>query len=142
MTAMQSEVQTLIEKQADAIRMKDIDRLMSVYAPDIVYFDTVPPLQFAGSAALRARFLEWFEGFTSSLEVEMRDLLIVVSGEIAVAFWFSRVTGTLKNGQKVGSWVRATSACRRANHSWLIFHEHISWPVDTKTGSAARDLVP
>jgi ketosteroid isomerase-like protein len=53
MTSTQSQITALLESQAGAMRAKDIDRLMSLYSPDIVYFDVVPPLQYVGSAALR-----------------------------------------------------------------------------------------
>jgi ketosteroid isomerase-like protein len=126
----------------EAMRIKDIDRLMSLYSPDIIYFDVVPPLQYAGAPALRGRFLQWFDGWKGSIGMEIRDLNILVSGDIAVAHWLSRASGTLKNGHEVGSWVRATSCCQRSNHRWLITHEHVSWPVDAKSGSAAMDLMP
>ena len=142
MDTANSDVKALFDNQFEAIRSKDIDRLMSVYSPDIVYFDTVPPLQFAGPAALRSRFLEWFGGYQSPIDLEVRDLNLEVSGDMAVAYWFSRARGVLKNGREVGSWVRATSTCRRLDNSWLIFHEHISWPVDVSNGNAAMNLTP
>ena len=129
MTSTQSEVRTLLDSQSEAMRQKDIDRLMSLYSPDIIYFDVVPPLKYAGAAALRRRFLQWFDGWKGSIGMEIRDLNILASGDIAVAHWLSRASGTLKNGQEVGSWVRATSCCRRSNHGWLITHEHISLPI-------------
>jgi ketosteroid isomerase-like protein len=61
---------------------------------------------------------------------------------MAVANWLSRVSGTLKNGREAGSWLRATSCCRRASGRWWIFHEHVSLPVDMKSGRAILDLVP
>jgi hypothetical protein len=57
MASTQSEVRALLESWSEAIRIKDIDRLMSLYSPDIVYFDLVPPLQYSGSAAVRGEFL-------------------------------------------------------------------------------------
>jgi ketosteroid isomerase-like protein len=142
MASTQSEVRALLDRQSEAVRVKDIDQLMSLYSPDIIYFDVVPPLQFAGSAALRSRFLQWFDGYLGSIDMEIRDLNISASGDIALAHWFSRARGTSKSGQEVGSWVRATSCCQRANHGWLITHEHISLPVDFTSRSAAVDLVP
>jgi len=142
MGSTQSDVRALLDSQLDAIRAKDLDRLMAAYSPDIVYFDVVPPLQYAGSAALRGRFSEWFEGYRGPIGMEMRELNISTSGEIAVAHWLSRASGTLTNGREVGSWVRATSCYQRSNHRWLITHEHISMPVDVATGSAATDLLP
>ena len=122
--------------------MKDIDRLMSHYSPDIIYFDLVPPLQYIGSAALRNRFLEWFEGYKSGIGQDIRDLHILVSGEIAITSMLIRSGGTLKSGREVELWVRATSSCQRSNQTWLITHEHISLPVDLRNGSAVMDLVP
>jgi ketosteroid isomerase-like protein len=142
MASTESEVRGLLENQSTAMRAKDIARLMSVYSPDIIYFDVVPPLQFAGTAALRSRFLQWFDGWQSSIGLETRDLHLVASGDVAVAHWFSRASGTLRNGQDVGSWVRVTSCCQRSSHNWLITHEHVSWPVDVQSGSAAMDLIP
>jgi uncharacterized protein (TIGR02246 family) len=142
MDPTQSEVSALLDTQADAMRAKDIDQLMSLYSPDVAYFDTVPPLQYAGSAALRERFLRWFDGWEGLFEMEIRDVHVLASGDIAVAYRFSRARGTLKNGQKAESWVRATSCCQRSNHGWLITHEHVSWPVDVKSGTAAMNLTP
>lgn len=142
MASTESEVRSFFESQSEAMRIKDIDRLMSFYSPDVVYFDVVPPLQYAGAAALRARFSEWFDGYKGPLAMDTRDLNIVTNADIAVAHWLSRARGTLKNGREVGSWVRATSCCQRSSHGWLITHEHISLPADVKTGSAAMDLVP
>ncbi|WP_281412362.1 hypothetical protein [Rhizobium laguerreae] len=33
---------------------------MSLYSPEIVYFDVVPPLRFIGSEAVRSNFVRWF----------------------------------------------------------------------------------
>jgi ketosteroid isomerase-like protein len=138
----ESEIRTLVDSRSEAIRMKDIDRLMSHYSLDIVYFDAVPPLQYVGSAVLRDRFLQWFDGYKSGIEQDVRDLHIVASGDIAVAFMLIRAGGTLKNGNEFESWVRATSCCKRSGLAWLITHEHVSVPVDPSGGSAAVDLVP
>ncbi len=37
-----------VEDCAKALRAKDIDRVMSLYAPNIVSFDIVPPLRYVG----------------------------------------------------------------------------------------------
>jgi ketosteroid isomerase-like protein len=145
MASIQSEVRALLESWSEAARIKDIDRLMSLYSPDIVYFDVVPGLQYTGSAAVRGNFLRWFDGFKSSIGQEIRglnSLNILASGDIAVAYMLIRASGTLKDGREVGYWVRATVCCQRSDHRWLITHEHISLPVDFESGSAAMDLVP
>jgi ketosteroid isomerase-like protein len=142
MASTESEIRTLLESWSEAAGAKDIDRLMSHYSPDIVYFDVVPPLQFTGSAAVRANFLRWFDGFESSIGQEIGDSHLLVSGDIAVAYMLIRASGTLKGGREVGYWVRATVACKRSDGRWLITHEHISLPFDFEKGGVAMDLVP
>jgi ketosteroid isomerase-like protein len=142
MDSTRSEVSALLAAQSEAMRTKDIDRLMSLYSPSVTYFDTVPPLQYRGAAALRGRFLQWFDGWEGLFEMETTDVHVSCSGGIAVAYRFSRARGTLKSGQKAESWVRATSCCQRSNQQWLITHEHVSWPFDPKSGHAAMDLTP
>ena len=104
----QSEVKALLESWSEAIRAKDIDRLMSLYSPDVVYFDVVPPNQNVGFTAVRDNFLRWFNGWTGPIGVEIRDLNILVGGDAAVAYMLHRTSGTLNNGREVGYWVRAT----------------------------------
>jgi uncharacterized protein (TIGR02246 family) len=142
MDSTEHEVRALFANQSQAMQAKDIDRLMALYAPDVVYFDTVPPLRYVGSADLRGRFTQWFAGYSGPIRMDVRDLDIATSGDIAVAHWLSRASGTLQNGREVGSWVRVTSCCRQFNDGWLVTHEHVSWPVDLVTGRVAADLAP
>lgn len=142
MASTQSQIQALLDSRSEAVWTKDIDRLMSFYSADIVYFDLVPGLRYTGSAALRPRFLEWFDGYEGPIGQEIRDLNISASGGIAVASMLIRAGGTLKDGREVGFWVRATSCCERSDQGWSITHEHVSLPVDVGSGSAAMDLVP
>jgi ketosteroid isomerase-like protein len=142
MASIQSEVKALLDSRSEAVWIKDIDRLMAFYSPDIVYFDVVPGLQYIGSAALRPRFLDWFNNFEGSIGQEIGDLNISADGDIAVAYMLIRASGTLKNGPEVGYWVRVTTCCRRSNDRWSIAHEHVSLPVDVASGRAATDLVP
>jgi ketosteroid isomerase-like protein len=142
MDSVQAEIAVLLDGQREAMRAKDIDRLMSHYSRDIVYFDVVPPLQFVGASALRTRFTHWFESWAGPIDMEIRDLRIVASGDIAFASRFSRAVGTVKDGRQVGAWVRATSCCERSGRGWLVTHEHVSWPVDITTGHGVMNLVP
>ena len=137
-----SEIRAVLDSRAEAVRIKDIDRLRSLYSPDVVYFDVVPGLQFTGAAALRARFVQWFDSVAGSISMEIRDLNILVGRDIAVAYMLNRTSGTLKNGREVGHWVRATVGWQRSNHKWLIKHEHISLPINFESGRAAMDLAP
>ena len=101
MTSTQSEIRAFLDSRSEAISTGDLDRLMSFYSPNIVYFDIVPPLQYVGSA-LRERFSHWFDGFEGSIGQEVHDLTIVTSGDVALASMLIRASGTRKNGDEVG----------------------------------------
>ena len=49
----ESEIRLLIDGWIKALRAKDINGLMSYYAPDILLFDLAPPLQYRGADAYR-----------------------------------------------------------------------------------------
>jgi ketosteroid isomerase-like protein len=121
---------------------KDVDRLMSCYSPDVVYFDVVPPLRYRGAAELRRDYARWFDAWKSAIGAEFRDLNIAASGEIAVAHMLHRTSGILKDGREVGYWVRATICCQHSERRWLIGHEHVSLPIEMRSGRAAMDLLP
>ena len=155
MDSVQAELARLLKDQREAMQAKDIDRLMSHYSRDVVYFDVVPPLQFVGTSALRTRFTQWFESWEGPIEIEIRDLRIVASGDVAFACRFSRAVGTLRGGRQVGSWgtrhqllrtVRSELAdCARArllagrSHNWPRRHEPCSV---TSQETADRQLSP
>jgi glycine cleavage system protein P-like pyridoxal-binding family len=50
--AIRAEIQAVIDTQATAIRTKNVRLLLELYAPDVVYFDAVPPLRYVGLEAL------------------------------------------------------------------------------------------
>ena len=142
MEAMQTEVRALLDRRSDAARDKDLSQLLSLYAPDVVYFDVVPGLQYIGTSALRDRFAGWFSAFAGPITIHLRDVTILASGDLSVAFMLNRTSGTLTNGQAVSYWVRATVCCRRSAGGWLIAHEHVSLPVEMATGRVAMHLTP
>jgi ketosteroid isomerase-like protein len=128
-----TEVRTLLDGRVDACREKDIDRLMSLYSPDVVYFDVVPPLQFVGSAEVRRNFTRWFDEYDGPIGLETHDLSVAAGEDVAFAHMLHLDSGTRRNGVDGAVWVRSTVCCRRSNGTWLITHEHISmpgtWPV-------------
>lgn len=142
MESIQTEVRALLDSRSEAAGLKDLDRLMSLYSPDIVYFDIVPPLRYTGAAALRARFADWFQRWTGPIGQELHEVTIVGGGDVAAASMLIRASGTLTTGRDVDYWVRTSNAFTRGDGGWLIAHEHVSLPVDLQSGSAVVDLLP
>ncbi|RWK60362.1 nuclear transport factor 2 family protein [Mesorhizobium sp.] len=142
MTSAETQIRALLDSRSAAMGDKDIDWVMSLYSPDIVYFDLVPPLQYAGSSALRERFSDWFGRWTGPIGQELGDLKVIAGDNVAAAWMLIRASGTLKTGQDVDYWVRVSNSFQRSGDSWFITHEHVSLPVNMQTRTAVMDLAP
>ncbi|MEZ2130774.1 MULTISPECIES: nuclear transport factor 2 family protein [unclassified Sinorhizobium] len=142
MASTESEVKVLLDSRVEACRAKDIDRLMSLYSPDIVYFDVVPPLRFVGSDAVRDNFMRWFAEYEGPIGLETQELNVAISGDVAFAHMLHLDKGNSNLPEEKKFWLRSTVCCQRSNSKWLITHEHISLPVDFRSGTVLMDLVP
>ncbi len=129
----------LLETRVEACRTKDIDVLMSLYSPDIVYFDIVLPHQFVGADAVRSNFLRWFAEYEGDIGLETRDLCVTVDGDVAFAHMLHADSGTRRGGQEMEVWLRATVCARRIDDRWQIIHEHVSFPINLGDWSAVVD---
>ncbi|MBV2363815.1 YybH family protein [Streptomonospora nanhaiensis] len=132
MAAYETEIRELLDRRADACAAKDVDRLMSLYSPGVVYHDVVPPLQFVGEDAVRRNFVRWFGEYDGPISLETHELSVAVGGGAAFAHMLHLDSGTRKNGVRSSIWVRSTVGFRRTGGRWLITHEHISVPVDPR----------
>jgi ketosteroid isomerase-like protein len=132
----------LIDGLVKAIRAKDIGAVMSVYAPDLVAFDIIPPLQFVGSQAFTQVWQHVFDNF-DPIHYEVRDLRIAAGEDIAFSHSLNEFRGTLKNGRQIGFWLRWTAGLRKVHGKWLIAHLQASVPADVEqSGKAVLDLQP
>lgn len=138
----ETQIRNRIEDWANAFRSKDIDGVMSAFAPEIVSFDLVPPLAFSGREAYRKQWEKLFASYHGRIEYEIRDLSITAQHDVAFSHSINRIKGTLKNGQRTDVWLRMTACWRRIDGQWLIQHEHVSVPVDVGGGKALLDLKP
>ncbi|UVC17411.1 YybH family protein [Mesorhizobium onobrychidis] len=142
MTSAETQIRALLDSRSAAMGDKDIEWVMSLYSPDIVYFDLVPPLQYAGSSALRERFSDWFGRWTGPIGQELGDLKVIAGDTVAAAWMLIRASGTLRTGQDVDYWVRVSNGFQRSGDRWFITHEHVSLPVNMQTRTAVMDLAP
>jgi ketosteroid isomerase-like protein len=131
-----------LESRVEACRTKDIDRLMSLYSPDIVYYDVVLPHQFVGADAVRSNFLRWFAEYQGDIGLETHDLGVAVNGNVGFAHMLHADSGTRRGGQDMVVWLRATVCAQRIDDRWQITHEHVSFPVNPDDWSAVVDSPP
>jgi ketosteroid isomerase-like protein len=138
----ETELRRLINRYESNLCAKDIEKVLSLYAPDIISFDLEAPLKHVGVEAKRKNWTAVFAAYEGPLVYEITDLAVAVSDEIAFARSLNRVRGTLKNGGKRDYWVRSTMCFRKINGAWAMVHDQVSVPFDMKTGKGLIDLVP
>ena len=125
-----------------AIRTKDVNALMAHYAPDVLTFDLLSPLQYKGADAIGKRVAEWFSSFQGPIGYEMSNLSITSGDDVAFCHSLNGSNGTNKDGAKVEMWWRATNCFRKIDGKWMVAHEHNSVPFDPQNGKASLDLKP
>ncbi len=141
-TTNETQIRELIEERIRAIDEKDLDRLMSRQAADVLTFDVLEPLQYTGSGTIRQRAEKWLSSYQSRIGYEVRNLDITAGDDVAFCHYLYHVSGTLLDGGKVDMWVRATLGLQKDAGKWTIVHEHQSVPFDAQTGKASLDLKP
>jgi uncharacterized protein (TIGR02246 family) len=140
--ADEADIRQRIDKLVQAIRAMNLEGVMSIYAPDIVSFDIVPPLQHVGVEAKRRNWEDAFAMYQHPLGYEIRDLSITVCDDVAFGHSLNRISGTLKNGNRTDFWVRSTTCFRKIDGNWLIAHDQVSVPLDLESSSALLNLKP
>ena len=135
-------IRRLLDDGIRSLRDKNIEGVMSLYAPEVVSFDIVPPLRYVGAEAFRKVWEEVFFVYQGPIDYEIHDLTITVGDDVAFTHSLNRISGTLNTGQKTDLWLRVTACFRKINGKWLIVHHQNSVPVDLKTGRAVLDLKP
>ena len=121
---------------------KDVNLMMSLFSPDLVSFDIIPPLQYVGSDAYRKVWKETFALFTDPIDIEIRDLNITSNEDVAFSYCFLRLNAKMMNGETIDYWERLTCCFQKIDNKWLIVHEHVSLPADLKIGKAIMNLKP
>jgi uncharacterized protein (TIGR02246 family) len=139
----EAEIRQLMDGWARALRAKDVNGVMSHYAPDILSFDLAPPLQYRGADVYRKSLEEWFLTFRGPVGYDIRDLRITAGEDVAFCHSLNRISGARTNGEETDDWVRATVCFRKIGGQWMTTHEHFSVPFEMEPPfKASLDLKP
>jgi len=138
----EDQIRETIDAFMGAMKRRDIDAIMSFYAPDVVAFDVMPPLSYVGRDAYRKSWDTGLSMMFGPLETELRNLKISVSGDVANCHALNRMAMNMENGERMDSWMRWTWCLKRSQGRWFIAHEHVSFPIDMETDKALTTLEP
>ncbi|WP_347901580.1 SgcJ/EcaC family oxidoreductase [Pseudomonas purpurea] len=137
-----TEIQALIETYRQAVITKDVEKVMGLYADNIVSFDAVSALQFKGKVAYRAHWEACMTMCPGPHVFEFHQMDIVTAQDMAFAHWLAHCGGTDDKGETKACWMRVTAGYQRVGGQWRIVHEHWSAPFDMVSGAVLFDLHP
>ena len=135
-------IRECVNRFVAAIRSKDIDAVMSTFAADVISYDLGPPLQHGGGEVFEEHWQALFSAYEGAIDYEIRDLQVAVSNDLAFIHSLNKTSGLLKSGKRSERWLRWTACFRKRDDKWRVVHEHVSVPVDLKSGKALVDLKP
>jgi uncharacterized protein (TIGR02246 family) len=124
--ANKTQIRTLVENWAKAVRAKDMDGVLAHHSDDILMFDVPMPLQSKGMEEYKKTWEVFFDnnpGGPGSFDVT--ELRITASETVGYCHALVKI---------FDSKVRITIGMRKENGQWLIAHEHHSYPIDLKSG--------
>jgi len=130
----EARIRQLHEEFEAAIKAKDLDRIMTQYAPDVVAFDAVGALQFVGVPDYHAHWKRCFEFCQGEGFFETQELHIDVGGDLAYSRMLTHCGGPNEQGEMQTAWMRGSRVWRRQGDQWRVVHEHFSMPFDMETG--------
>ena len=132
----ENQIRQLIEEWRNALSNRDLDRMVQNYAPDMLFFDAVPPIQLQDAAAYRKSWEQMLPHLPARVAADQRELEVKVSGDLAIAHCLTRLTDADTKETAAAGWVRVTMCFERQNGAWRVVHEHVSVPFDPMTGKA------
>ncbi len=123
----------MLNAYAAAVRAKDADAFLSLYADDVRSFDLWERWSYDGKDALSAMVAGWFGSLPDDevVEVSFDEVRTQPGEDVAAVSAFTTFAAVSPTGEKLRSMNnRLTWVLRRdAGGAWKIAHEHTSAPA-------------
>lgn len=118
---------------AAAVRAKDVEAFLDLYADDARNFDLWSEWSYDGKDALRAMVAEWFGSLPDDeiVVVEFDDVRTQAGSDVAAVSAFTTFAAVSPDGTELRSMNnRLTWVLRKdPDGAWKIVHEHTSAPA-------------
>lgn len=126
-------MEEMLSAYVDAVRAKDVDAFVGLYADDVRTFDLWQEWTYDGKDALRAMVAEWFGSLADDEQVAVRfeEVRTQAGEDVAALSAFTTFAAESLDGTELRSMNnRLTWILRKdAGGAWKIAHEHTSAPV-------------
>jgi ketosteroid isomerase-like protein len=137
-TGDKAKILALEKKYNEGFNSKNVDMIMSCYAPgdQLFVFDVVPPREYSSWDAYKKDWQALFTAYPGPVTNAISEQTVNVAGPLAYGHSIETGTFTRKDGSKLATTIRTTDIYRKIGGKWLIVEEHNSMPVDLDTMKA------
>jgi len=125
----ESQIRTLVENWAAAVRNEDMDGILAHHSGDIVMYDVPPPFESVGINAYRNTWDIFFK-YTRPGVFDIRELHIIAGEEVAFCYATMKCSDKSDSGEFVELPFRLTIGLKKMDSQWIIVHEHHSIPAE------------
>jgi uncharacterized protein (TIGR02246 family) len=125
----QSEILTLIERWAQAVRNQDRAAIREHHDPDMLMFDVPPPFLSRGLEAYMATWEMFFASVEKPVAFDFHDIEITAGADVAFATAVGSCVNIDTKGKREPLQFRLTMGLRKIDGRWRIMHEHHSLPA-------------
>jgi uncharacterized protein (TIGR02246 family) len=127
------DMEQMLKAYAAAVRAKDVDAFLDLYADDVRTFDLWTEWSYDGKDALREMVAEWFGSLADDEEVvvEWDDLRVQAGEDVGGLSAFLTYSAVSSSGETLRSMNNRLTWVLRKNGDgvWQIAHEHTSAPA-------------
>ncbi len=127
-------MEEMLAAYAAAVRAKDVDTFVGLYADDVRTFDLWGVWSYDGKGALHEMVAEWFGSLPDDevVAVEFDDVRTQTGADVAAVSAFTTFAAVSQDGTELRSMNnRLTWVLRKdADGAWKIAHEHTSAPAN------------
>jgi ketosteroid isomerase-like protein len=116
----------------------NMDKLIGYYADDATVLDIYAPGVYKGRDQIYAGFASQLARI-QSMTHKVAEMNVATNGNFACAVSQIEFDTVLKDGKKMSLSVRQLDAFKKIGDEWKIVQQHISLPIDPKTGTAILD---
>ena len=129
----EKQIRSLIERWAAAVHGGHMDGVLADHSGDIVMFDVPPPYEgVRGIDDYRETWPPFFEWQRRGASFEIESLDVTAGDDVAYAYALLRCGTPEELAEQPANRLRLTLGLRRERGSWVVAHEHHSFPAVTR----------
>lgn len=119
-----------------AVVDKNINALIDQCSPEVSMFDVTSQLE--GVDVYKSEWEKFRPFFIEGMRISRKEMKLHASDKLAVLHCLSKVENNALKNQLQMPWCRTTLCLKKIDDAWKVVHQHISIPVDMKTGKAIK----